>query len=66
MKVGDAVKLKFHTYGEKRRAKRQGAPVDCIGIVVESSGGGRKVIFPEHGKKIRTIVATRLEVVSCL
>ena len=64
MKIGDAVKMKFVTGAQARRAKMFGRPVDEMGIVVESSGDARKVIFPNHGGKIHTILVSNLELIA--
>jgi hypothetical protein len=66
MKIGDAVKMKFITDGQARRAKMFGRPVDEIGIVVELSDRISKVIFPNHGGKIYAILISNLELVACL
>ena len=63
VKVGDLVKLKWVTFASKRRAKRQGKPVDELGLVVEEHSAAVKVIFPSHGKKTFTFVKSHLEVI---
>ena len=64
MKIGSAVMMRFITNASKRRAKRFGNPVDCVGIIVEVEGQTAKVVFPSKSGRTFLMPFSSLELVA--